>query len=218
MRAGPRERRRRRGGRVSEFARRAPDPTLGMWQRRSRPGRRGQGERWARHTTLERTALCWSPLVPPPSPPAVRDFALPGRGRAPEPPKLSAGPGDGGSEKQFPLSRCGGRAEGGDSSGGRVAAPRGWWVSGKLGAPGKREAEEPRATEVPGAAAHCALRTARSVAEEPRPGSVDAFLPRPGRLARSSPAEPERLGPIPGDYARQRTNQLRQLMNIYDLG
>lgn len=47
---------------------------------------------------------------------------------------------------------------------------------------------------------------------------MDASLRRPGSLARSSPAEPERLGPIPGDYARQRTNQLRQLMNIYDLG
>ncbi|KAI5187647.1 Tetratricopeptide Repeat Protein 16 [Manis pentadactyla] len=54
--------------------------------------------------------------------------------------------------------------------------------------------------------------------KEPRPGRVDAFLPRPVSLARSSPPEPKRLGPIPGDYARQRTNQIRQLMNIYDLG
>lgn len=31
-------------------------------------------------------------------------------------------------------------------------------------------------------------------------------------------ASPELLGPIQSDYARRRTNQLRQLMNIHRLG
>lgn len=94
----------------------------------------------------------------------------------------------------------------------RAAASSRWRVSRKEpGAPGRREAAgEARAIVRP--------QNARSVAAEPGPGSVDASLPRPGRLARSRPEEPERFGPIPGDYARRRTNQLRELMNIYDLG
>lgn len=85
----------------------------------------------------------------------------------------------------------------------------------------RREAEEPRAVvDLARAPQPIVLPTRHALLQrsEPRPGSVDPSLPSPGRLARSSPAEPERLGPIPGDYARQRTNQLRQLMNIYDLG
>lgn len=102
---------------------------------------------------------------------------------------------------------------------GRATAGSRWLVSGAGSGRGRREAgvaglQGPSA----GAAAHCASRSARSVADEPRPGRVDPTLPRPGRVARSSPGEPELFGPIPGDYAREPTNQLHQLMNIYDLG
>lgn len=102
---------------------------------------------------------------------------------------------------------------------GRATAGSGWLVSGAGSPRGRREAGVRSLGGLSAdAAAHCASHSARSVAEQPGPGGVDPTLPRPGRGARSSPAEPELLGPIPGDYAREPTNQLYQLMNIYDLG
>lgn len=79
MRAGPRERRRRRGGRVSEFTRRAPDLTPGMWQNGPRLGR-GLGESGA----LDTRSWGGSTLLAASSAPQCGTSRSGGRGQAPE--------------------------------------------------------------------------------------------------------------------------------------
>lgn len=181
-----------------------------MWPRGPQPGRRGleRAELGTGHS--EPLAAGYLGCLP------VRDPAIQ-RDRGQIGAALRTGLGD--CEKKWSgvPGVGGGRRVG--TARGRATAGGCWLVSGAGSARGRREAgvaglQGPSAD----AAAHCASRSARSVAEEPGPGRVDPTLPRPGRVACSSPAEPELLGPIPGDYAREPTNQLHQLMNIYDLG
>lgn len=182
-----------------------------MWPREPQPGRRGL-ERAELGTRRSEGPLAAGYLGCRP----VRDSAIQ-RPRPDSGAALRTGLGDLKKKWSGVPGVGGGRRVG--TARGRATAGRGWLVSGAGSARGRREAGVARLRgSCADAAAHCASRSARSVAEEPRPGRVDRILPRPGRVARSSPAEPELLGPIPGDYAREPTNQLHQLMNIYDLG